>query len=52
MVVMSAVYAAVAYPAGAAADRGYGPKLLSAGLIALVISDVVLANAGRRRWLS
>jgi len=45
MVVMSAVYAAVAYPAGAAADRGYGPKLLSAGLIALVISDVILANA-------
>jgi MFS family permease len=45
MVVMSAVYAMVAYPAGAAADRGYGPKLLSAGLIALVISDVILANA-------
>src|SRR5436190_4053424 len=46
MVVMSLVYALVAYPTGAAADRGYGPKLLSAGLIALVISDVVLANAG------
>ena len=45
MVVMSAVYAIVAYPAGAAADRGYGPKLLSAGLIVLVISDVILANA-------
>ncbi len=45
MVVMSAIYAAVAYPAGAAADRGYGPKLLSAGLIALVASDLLLARA-------
>jgi MFS family permease len=46
MVVMSVVYAAVAYPAGTAADRGHGPKLLAAGLLALVVSDVVLANAG------
>ena len=45
MVIMSAVYAVVAYPAGAAADRGFGPKLLSAGLIALVASDLVLARA-------
>ena len=46
MVVMSLVYAIVAYPTGAAADRGYGPSLLSAGLITLVVSDVLLANAG------
>ncbi len=45
MVVMSIVYAAVAYPAGAAADRGHGPRLLSAGLLALVAADLVLANA-------
>ena len=45
MVVMSIVYAAVAYPAGAAADRGHGPRLLSVGLLALVASDLVLANA-------
>jgi len=45
MVVMSIVYAAVSYPAGSAADRGHGPRLLSAGLIALVVSDLVLANA-------
>jgi len=45
MVVMSAIYAVVAYPAGAAADRGYGPKLLSAGLVALIASDLVLAHA-------
>ena len=32
MVVMSVVYAAVSYPVGAAADRGGGPRLLSAGL--------------------
>ena len=45
MVVMSIVYAAVSYPAGAAADRGHGPRLLSAGLVALIVSDLVLANA-------
>ncbi len=45
MVVMSIVYAAVSYPAGAAADRGHGPRLLSAGLLALIVSDLVLANA-------
>ena len=45
MVVMSIVYAAVAYPAGSAADRGHGGRLLSAGLLALIASDLVLANA-------
>jgi MFS family permease len=46
MVIMSAVYAATAYPAGAAADRGHGSRLLGAGLAALVAADLVLANAG------
>jgi MFS family permease len=46
MVVMSVVYAAVAYPAGAAADKGLGPRMLSAGLAALIVADLVLANAG------
>ena len=45
MVFMSVVYAVVAYPAGSAADRGQGPKLLAAGLLALIVSDLVLANA-------
>jgi MFS family permease len=45
MVVMSVVYAASAYPAGAAADRGHGPRLLSAGLLALIVADLVLAHA-------
>ncbi len=45
MVVMSVVYAATAYPSGSAADRGHGPRLLSAGLLALVVSDLVLAKA-------
>ncbi len=45
MVIMSLVYAVVAYPAGTAADRGRGPWLLSAGLAALIASDLVLANA-------
>ncbi len=45
MVVMSIVYAAVAYPAGSAADRGLGPRMLSAGFAALIAADLVLANA-------
>ena len=45
MVVMSLVYAVVAYPAGSAADRGFGSRLLSAGLATLIAADVVLANA-------
>ena len=44
MVVMSIVYAATAYPAGAAADRGRGPLLLSLGLAALIASDLILAR--------
>ena len=46
MVMMSIVYAAVAFPAGRAADRGHATALLSAGLAVLVASDLVLALAG------
>lgn len=46
MVAMAVVYAAIAFPAGRAADRGHASALLSAGLGALVISDLVLALAG------
>jgi MFS family permease len=45
MVAMSIVYAMSAYPAGAAADRGHGPRLLSAGMLALIAADLVLAKA-------
>ncbi len=45
MVVMSIVYAISSYPAGAAADRGQGPNLLSLGLITLFASDLMLAHA-------
>jgi len=45
MVVMSLVYAMTSYPAGAAADRGHGARLLSGGLLALIAADVVLAHA-------
>jgi MFS family permease len=43
--IMSIVYAAASYPAGAAGDRGHAPRLLGAGLAALVAADLVLANA-------
>ncbi|MBS0326879.1 MAG: MFS transporter, partial [Proteobacteria bacterium] len=46
MVVVSLVYALAASPAERAADRGEGARLLSAGMLALVASDVVLALVG------
>ena len=45
MVVMSAVYAAVSYPAGTAFDRGHGPRLMMAGLCALVAAHLALGMA-------
>lgn len=45
LVVMNLVYAAVAYPAGAAADRMSPRWLLVAGLAMLVVADLVLAAA-------
>jgi MFS family permease len=45
MVVMNVVYAATAYPAGAAADRSHPRVPLVAGLVALVAADVALAAA-------
>jgi MFS family permease len=45
MVAMTVVYALLAFPAGALADRGHSPRLIGAGLAALIASDVVLARA-------
>jgi MFS family permease len=45
MVAMSAVYAASAYPLGRLADRMSHQTLLAAGLVLLVVSDLVLALA-------
>jgi len=46
MVLMSVVYALVAYPAGVLADRGRQGALLSGGLVALIVADLILAHAG------
>lgn len=45
MVALASTYAAVAYPAGAWADRGHARRLLAFGLAALVAADVLLAVA-------
>jgi len=45
MVVMSAAYAAASYPAGRAADRFDRRMLLVAGLIVLLLADLLLAFA-------
>ena len=44
MIIMSAVYALVAYPAGVAADRSGARALLVVGLVILVLADLVLAS--------
>lgn len=46
LVVMSVVYAASAYPAGWLSDRMPRGRLLAAGMLALVLGDVLLATAG------
>jgi len=45
MIVMNVLYAGVAYPAGAAADRVSARSLLFLGLVLLIVADIVLANA-------
>ena len=45
LVIMNVVFAASAYPAGRLADRMSHGKLLAAGLVVLVLADIVLAQA-------
>ena len=45
MALMSVVYAVVAYPAGVFVDRGHAREVLELGLLALIVADIVLANA-------
>jgi MFS family permease len=45
LVVMNLVYAAIAYPAGVAADRGHRRALLVWGLSALIAADLLLASS-------
>jgi MFS family permease len=45
MVAMTLVYALLAFPAGAWADRGHAGTLIAAGMLALIVGDLVLARA-------
>jgi MFS family permease len=45
LVVMNVVYAAGAYPAGVLSDRGSRRRVLSIGLVVLVLADLMLAFA-------
>lgn len=45
MVLMSTIYAIAALPAGMLADRGHQRALLSGGLLALALADLILAAA-------
>jgi MFS family permease len=49
MIIMNVVYAAAAYPAGAAADRIRPGLLLLGGLVVLIAADLVLASAASPR---
>ena len=44
LVVMNLAYAAIAYPAGVAADRGLRKGLVFWGLLALIAADLILAS--------
>ena len=46
LIVMNATYAASAYPFGRFSDRGSRRGLLTAGIVLLIASDLVLASAG------
>jgi MFS family permease len=48
LVIMNLAYAAIAYPAGIAADRGHRRVLLVLGFLALIVSDLLLALSGDR----
>ncbi|MBN1614903.1 MAG: MFS transporter [Deltaproteobacteria bacterium] len=45
LIVMNILYALIAYPAGAAADRLSGQTLLVLGLVMLIAADIILATA-------
>ena len=45
MIVMNIVYSLFAYPAGVAADRFASRRLLAAGLVVLILADLILALA-------
>ena len=49
MVAMNVVYSASAYPFGRLADRVSHAKLLAAGLVVLVVADLVLASSAH--WI-
>ncbi len=51
LIVMNIIYALVAYPAGAAADRLSARALLTVGLLVLVGADLILALA-RAPWIA
>jgi predicted MFS family arabinose efflux permease len=51
MALMSVVYAIVSYPAGVAADQKRQGMLLSGGFFALIVADVMLANASSVRGI-
>ena len=50
LVAMNIIYALFAYPAGKLADTLSRPKLLAAGIIALIAADAVLAAAPSLGW--
>jgi MFS family permease len=52
LVVMNVVYAACAYPLGVLADRLSRPALLAAGIVPLILADLLLAHSASLPWLA
>jgi MFS family permease len=51
LVVMNIVYAGCAYPMGKLADRMSHRTLLTAGIVPLIIADLLLAHSGALPWV-
>jgi MFS family permease len=51
LVVMNVVYSLAAYPFGRLSDRASHATLLCAGLVVLLLADLVLAHSGHWSWV-
>ncbi len=51
LVLMNIIYAACAYPLGRLADRMNHRTLLMAGIVPLIVADLLLAHSGQLAWV-
>jgi len=52
LIMMNVIYAACAYPMGKLADRLDHRSLLAAGIVPLIVADLLLAQSGHLGWVA